>query len=386
MAVKRSSSAPQRRTPPWSFFIGMITIGIIAPIPIALGLWAVRQLLLPPQAEACQSVWTNDPPALRLQCADTIASEAQASNLQRAIHLADSIPSDDPLRQQADRRIEEWSTQLLQVAEAAFQSGDLEGAIQIIESIPSQATAYASVKERTRQWKTIWDKAQAIYHDVEGEIDAQRWNAALDKARRLLTIGNEYWATARYEELMQQVQFPTKGQSKAKAGKPENGGVKLTPVSDVMADYRKERAKKDQAYLQKAQSLASSGRVEDLQSAISEAEMVFSDGPQYKEAQRLIQSWRRQVDVAEDREYLERATKLAQQGDVYSLQSAIDQAGWISRDRPLYQEADAQIETWKRQMMQLQNRPKPTSQIQLSPPDTTPLDAHGDEDYSRDRP
>ncbi|MDX2098147.1 MAG: hypothetical protein SFW36_10260 [Leptolyngbyaceae cyanobacterium bins.59] len=319
--------------------------------------WAVMQLLYPPQGKGCSAVSIEDLPATRLHCGDVLAADGQEDKLERAIALVDTILPDDPLRRQANTRIQEWSLQLLTIAEDRFQEGNLEGAIDLAESVPIDASVRKTANDRIQRWKTTWEKAESIYQEVETDIAQDQGYAVLHKARRLLTLGNTYWATTRYQELVQQIQTPPQKGEKRKPNDPRNAFTAAT-ASALMTDYQRERSSKDRDYLQRAQSLASSGKVEDLESAIAEAEMVFYDGPQYEQAQQLIKTWRQQVDTKEDRAYLERATELASKGDAYSLQAAIDQASWITRDRPLYSEAEVQVEQWKRQMMEMQSQPR----------------------------
>jgi hypothetical protein len=131
-------------------------------------------------------------------------------------------------------------------------------------------------------------------------------------------------------------------------------------MSDYLTQRTREREQEALARLSRARELASAGDVAGLQAAISEARQVLFGTPRYDEAQAAIATWRERIDAIEDRPYLERARTLASQGNSASLEAAIREARRIGWGRPLYPEAQQQIELWQEQVYQLRTY-RPTS-------------------------
>jgi hypothetical protein len=146
--------------------------------------------------------------------------------------------------------------------------------------------------------------------------------------------------------------------SRQTARKP---GDKTTQTEDLMARWKKEAAAEDQTRLKQARSLATPGKIDDIRAAISEASLILTDSPSYAEAQGLIKNWERQVAIAEDQVYLDRAQDLAQVGDASSLRSAINEVDWIASDRPLYSEAQKLIQQWSDRLVELRTPPSPAN-------------------------
>ncbi len=87
-----------------------------------------------------------------LQDARQLANSGFPDSLAKAIRVADQVPAASTLRSDADNAINEWSVQLLQVAQsqAAY---DIPGAIAIAQKIPSRAGIYAEAQQNIQIWK-----------------------------------------------------------------------------------------------------------------------------------------------------------------------------------------------------------------------------------------
>lgn len=90
-----------------------------------------------------------------LQQARGLSTSASNSpdSLSAAIRTADRVPAQAPQRTQADEAIEQWSTQLLQIA--LERSGyDLVGAIEVAEQVPPGTLAYEDAQAYIRNWRS----------------------------------------------------------------------------------------------------------------------------------------------------------------------------------------------------------------------------------------
>lgn len=104
----------------------------------------------------------------------------------------------------------------------------------------------------------------------------------------------------------------------------------------------------DQPYLDYAIELAKAGTIEDLQAAIAEASQIQQGRALRGDAQTRIAAWRRDIEQIEDQPYLDRAWILADEG---KLSEAIEAAQAILPGRALYGEAQSAISDWQAQIV-----------------------------------
>lgn len=315
-----------------------------------------------PGAGGCQGIRRSDSAdaGLRFYCAQLAAAEGDVTGLMEAIETITAIPSESPLRPEATRLIRIWSQEVLNRAEDTFQQGSLEEAISIVRRLPAGARSEMAVNKRIDRWQEIWATGEDLQQQIEGELDLRQWQQAFLTARSLLTLDNQYWAKTRYEELVSQIREAKEEQDSQNPRRDRSRMVanRRTPnTKDLVAQWQKEQEAEALAQLRKARQLASRGNVAGLQDALNAAEEVLYGTPQYDEAQSLVKQWRRDLEVLEDRPYLDRAQQLAGKGDSFSLQAAISEASQVGYGRALYDEAQSRIEQWSDQVRQLRSSP-----------------------------
>lgn len=113
----------------------------------------------------------------------------------------------------------------------------------------------------------------------------------------------------------------------------------------------------DVKHLTQARQLAEGGGVDRLNAAIAEASRIPSTNPRYREAQKTITDWRREIQIIEDRPILERAKQLAFGDNISAWQRAIAEANLIASTSPLYEEAQGHVSTWKANIERIEDRP-----------------------------
>lgn len=426
-----------------------------------VGFVATAWLLKLPSAPNCpKASWSFTSASMRLYCAQLEADDDTPRGLLNAIELVESIPTDHPLRPSVDRYLQEWSEQLLELAEEQFQKGKLREAIDIANLIPKQPTIAKKITEKISRWQTIWKDAETIYSNAEKEMRKGNWQEAFRWGVRLTYVENHYWTSAKYDQLVDAIQqaqeeknrlqnvrdnlkkesidsliqvlteaksitpksyayeeaqdlmiqaqdkleekmygLITRGQwsllestlrkipSNAglseeisdwevmiNAGKQTSSG-KIEDYQTAMEEVETLDSKRplfDDAqkllsywqqeidalvYLGEARTLAESGTLDDLQSAISRADLVPEDNPRYQEAQNLIQRWRNQTSILEDQPLLAEAKSLAQSGDIGDLQRSIDILDNITPNSPLYSESQRLKRQWRQTIKRSQDQP-----------------------------
>ena len=320
----------------WATLGGLISGG--------LGFISVALLLRLPSLPNCPSIfWPMASASVRLYCAQVAANKHTVDDLLRAIALVQALPSDHPLHPEIDRYLEEWSVDLLNLGEESFQAGKLQEAIAIARKIPRNIAAYQLVGKQIDSWQSTWSTAEGIYKDTEAEIRQQHWHQAFMIAVQLLNVNNNYWSTTKYEEL--------------------NNSIEIARI--------------DATSLEKAQSLAKAGGVDNLLAAIKLADSISKTSYIYPDAQEVLPEYgRKLLDLAQaklDQRDAQGAIEIANQipastslqseaqdfiimasalrsawlGTLPGLEEAIAQAQNISADGSLYNKAQELISSWQ---------------------------------------
>ena len=394
----------------WKFW-GMLIILLSS----GLGFMSMALLLKLPAVPNCPKLFLPTASAsMRLYCGQVAANKQTVENLLEAISLVKNLPKDHPLRPEIDRNIEQWSLDLLKIGEKEFQAGKLNEAVKIAKKIPSGVAAYKLVEDRIDHWQTIWSKAEGYYQKAEQALRNSDWNQAFKEAVRLTYIGNDYWATTKYEELVQKIQRARKeseqldkafrlskssdvdqlleaikeaekipassyaykeaqdliaecGEKLLKMAKQwlDDGNWEgVLDISNKLPDSVKmPEVKSDLIDLANAMSRAASGTVADLEDAIATAERLGTDRPMYDKGQKLISRWKLEID---DVTRLERANSYANSGLANDLRMAIAEAQQIPPGNPRYQEARNKIGGWRTKIETIEDRPYLDQAIQFA--------------------
>ena len=341
--LKEAASSTEWKLPRWTKSWVLWT-GLLAFVPGTIAFMSMAILLKLPAAPNCPSIfWPLASASVRLHCAQVAASKNNVEDLLQAINLVKQLPSNHPLRAEVDRYLEEWSRDVLRLADTSFQEGKLDEAIATANRIPSDMPASKIVKDKIEQWRSIWSKGEEIYKQAEEGMRNARWQQAFMDASRLLRVNNKFWQTIKYQQL-----------------------------NNLIAKSREDGEK-----LAKAEDLAKNGNIDNLKKAIKLAESVTADSYMYQKAQEAIPLFGRQMlDIAQkrlDSQDADEAISIAQQiptnanlqtetedfiaiaeaqrnawiGTTSGLEAAIAQAQQISPERAVYQKAQGLIARWQ---------------------------------------
>ncbi|MBD2090295.1 chromosome segregation ATPase [Microcoleus sp. FACHB-1515] len=384
---------------------------------LGIGGLSIALLLKLPALPNCPSIfWPTASARLRFYCADLAANKQTVDDLLEAIKLINSLPADHPLRPEINRQIETWATDILNLAEAAFNNGKLDEAIATARRIPANTSAHSLVEDRIKKWQDIWQKADSLYQGAQNALKAQDLQKAFTLAVQLLDVENEYWRTTKYRELNGLIAMYREDGNKLGRARSliDRGGkenlleaVKLieeiksnsplyAEADKVMAELGQkmldfasaaldrqdwegaldvlrqipERAKlqaqvQDFRDLAEAQRQAWGGTVADLEAAIVQAQRLAPDRPLYDRAQSLIGRWRLEIEAVG---YLERARQLAEPGGLGDLTSAISEASMVRQGNPRRAEARRLIADWSQRVEDMQDRPRLDQAEQLAIP------------------
>ena len=459
--VNQSATAiqPARKRPLWQ--VWQLWGILLVLCSGAVGYGATSMLLKLPKTQSCSKVfWPIASASVRLYCAQTAAEDKELDGLLDAIDLVAVLPDNHPLRPEIDRNIDRWATSILELGEAQFQAGKLETAIATARRIPDNLSAKELVEEKIAGWETVWSKGEENYEKVEEKLREADWNGAFTWAVRLTDSSNEYWATTKYEESINNINVAqeenasiTKAQTQISSGKiddlilaidkaddikeksyayeqaqeviAEAKGKLIANVEDLIEEqewrellrvtnriprslklqdrnqdwkilanagssakldtvfgiedaveeiqkiekgseyYRLSRKLKDRweleiedvGHLSKARDLARVGTIANLNQAIEEAELIAVGNPRYEDARREIDKWRGEVQTIQDRPVLNRARELSYGNNPSAWRRAIAEANLISRNSPLYGEAQGYVKSWTNNIQRVEDRP-----------------------------
>lgn len=346
----------------------------------------------------CASVyWPFAPASLRIYCAQERARHQTLEDLLAAIALVDALGQNHPLRSAINPLINQWSTQALDLTEAAFHAGKLERAIQFAQKIPAQTTVHHLVQKRIARWRKIWAQGKAIYQKAEAELQEGEWRRAFAIMVRLLDVDNRYWSRTQYEAMNRRIfqaqadeRILAKARRFARAGDKDN----LVKALDLLAQLGPESAfakaarktvnqialrfvdlaeaallqqdvfvaldvlqlipqeakiwQDAQALLDVAYATSSEiNTVVGLETAINKIRAIDPKNAFYKRAQALGNHWQRAINHAQ---LLEEAQAQAAGGGSQNLTLAIAQARQIPTTSPYGQEAQQEIDGWRHQL------------------------------------
>ncbi|GAB4239976.1 MAG: hypothetical protein Kow0049_27640 [Stanieria sp.] len=437
----------------WGIVLVLISGGI--------GFTATSLLLKLPKTQTCSKVfWPVASASVRLYCAQVAAEQQTVDNLLQAIALVRVLPASHPLRPEIDRNVEKWTTQILEIAEEKFQQGELKEAEQIAQKIPRQFKAYQLAEDKISQWHAIWQTAEQNYAEVEKQLRDSNWNQAFTWAVKLTDIKNQYWATTKYQEAINKINVAQEERSTLdraydqfrrggldnilaaleKVEAIETSSYAYQDAQELRADAKNQLLKYiDQSidqekwreilqvtsripkslqlekqiedwnllagagssasldtvfgleegileleklppnsplyqrgqklisrwkleieavkHLEEARNLALGGQIKDYNAAIAEASLVASTNPRYQQAQQEINNWRREIKIIEDQPILDRATQLAVASNISAWKQAIAEASLISSNSPLYSEARRNINNWQANIEREEDQP-----------------------------
>lgn len=401
VSVSRSTWKLPKWTKSWVLWTLLLAL-----VPGAIAFMATGMLLKLPSAPNCPAIfWPLASASVRLHCAQLAASKQTVKDLLQAIVLVKGLPKDHPLHGEIDRLIEEWSRDILQLADQSFQAGRLDEAIEIARQVPKEESAYQLAQEQISKWQSTWSKAEDIYKEAEGELREQNWHQAFMLAARLLRVKNQYWTTTKYDQLNRLIvsaredgEKLTKAKNLAESRAVNNLLKAIELAESVPQDsyvYRKaqevipefgrkmlelaqaklDRRNPDEAIaiaqqiplstklqpetqgfitLAEAQKNAWLGTVSGLEAAIAQAQEIDAAKPVYEKAQKLISTWQLEIqDVA----HLEKARSLASQGSINDYTAAITEAQQVPNGNPRAQEARQEIGGWVAQIQTIEDRP-----------------------------
>lgn len=333
---------------PW-YYWGPWAVLVAVGIGGVSGAWLLRQSNSPGN---CNYVfWPFASAAFRLYCAQEAADTKTLEGIIEAINLVDVLPADHPLAPEINRRLQAWSSQALDLAEASFQAGDYDRAVKFAREISPHAAVYAQVQSRLNRWETIWEQGQRIYNQAETALRNLDWREAFYISLKLIDVDCRYWSDVQARALGEriiQVQREDRKLGEARRLMARGGRENLIAALEII-----EQVKPNGDIYPGAMKLIT--QISEDLVALGEDALRQGD---YQEAQAAAQAIPANIPTAwgqaQELIRLATATELAQMAMGENIPTAIQQARGLSRTSPLYDLAQTLIKEWQGDLQVLQ--------------------------------
>ena len=228
-------------------------------------------------------------------------------------------------------------------------------AIEIARKIDTKSFAH------TEAQSIISTAANQMFKLAKARLDSKDWKGTLE-------IANQTPATAELKTDLQDLISLAQAQSHAVSGSIAELETAISLVQSIQTDssmYSRSQQSlagwqleiQDLATLQRAQIIAATGDVKDLQIAMTEAQRIPTSNPRGKEAAQVVTEWRKRIETIQDTPYLRAADILATGGTIAGVQSAIAQLSQIRSGRALYPQAQQKIQQWTADIQRAEDSP-----------------------------
>jgi hypothetical protein len=303
--------------------------------------------------------------------AQRTAAEGGLAALGRAITQSQEMTEGTYAWEEARTLFSQWSRSLLEDSIQKWQAGDTTGAVNTL-GLANVKTSAPELQDLVR----FGEAYRLANQSFPGSTPAADWFPSLHQLRQLreAVVGmGQVPADSPFHEPAQAIRADLQAQWEdslqlyyasltAKLGQHTSYHLAIDQAQQITPDrprrlqaqtliaYWRDQIEQieDQPYLDRAVSIARSGRKEDLQRAITEASLIQQGRALRLTAQGHIATWRRQIETVEDRPLLDRARLLADEG---RLSEAISTARGIASGRALSSEAQTAIAEWQAQMI-----------------------------------
>ena len=246
---------------------------------------------------------------------------------------------------------------MLRFARAKIEQGDLKGALDIVAKIPKTSPSYPDVEEAVAAWEKNWQEGQKLYDTALTALKSEDLKKAWDYAQALFKLENIFWSQKRYNELIQQISLERNGWQRlqeardlAQDGTPQKFAEAIVLARKIDSQlFARAKAEKEIEGWSRTLLAMATKRLEakDLPGTIEAASVVPQNTPLFAEAQDLMQLGRAQA-VTWNQSI---STPLPQH--IFSLLEGQGAASQIAPGRPLYKQAQVQIENLQVQFQDL---------------------------------
>ncbi len=324
----------------WQLWLGILSL---MGITVASGVLFLTQL--PPPIN-CQRISPLSADGDRLYCAQASANSGKLDRVVAAVKLVQNWSPDNPLYREAQRKLNEWSGVILQIAQQKIHQGKQSEAVTIASQIPASSPLYSEAQAEIATWKQEWKKGEEIVSKFNDALKVQKWQQASQLIAALSKSKREYWSMTRVNALLKQLftekeawQQLQEARDLAKSNTLEEIRkaialtIQINPNTFVKAQALEEQSRWSRTLLEIGAKSFYSGNFAGVMSML---ESIPVNSPQYLEAQDWIR--------------LAHAAKTAKENNILALVDALAAARQIPPKSPIRRLASKQAVTWQSQL------------------------------------
>jgi hypothetical protein len=263
-----------------------------------------------------------------------------------AIKLVEHWTAEHALYPEAQRRLKEWSSAILGLANQKIKQGNYLDAIKIAQRISLTSPLYPEAQAAIATWQEQWQKVQETTRQFKNALLKQNWQQASVIVGALSESEQPYWSAPRIQALMQQMaaeklawQQLEDARDLAKMNRlPQLEEAiqmvsKINPNSYIKATAQQEQTRWSRTLVQMA---AINYKNQDFLGVLKVLQRIPTNTSLYQEAQDWIR--------------LARASQTARNKNILTLLDAIAYVSQIQPDSPIKALASSQATLWESQL------------------------------------
>ncbi|MDJ0650699.1 MAG: chromosome segregation ATPase [Xenococcaceae cyanobacterium MO_188.B19] len=292
----------------------------------------------------------------------TIGEEQfQAGDLESAITIAQQIPENLKAHNLVAAKIQKWediwqeSSDNYAQVEARLRASKWNEAFSwAVRLADSKNHYWATTKyQETIDKINVAQEESAVLDEAVVRLNDGKIDGLLEAVNRARKISQDSYAYQEAQNIVEQATGKLLTKIETLVDQQE-WSLALQTINRIPAGLGLQEKLADWNTLAGAGVSASLGTVLSVEDAIAEAEEIEPSSPLYGKAQYLISRWKLEI---EDIKHLARARELARDRNISAYNSAIIEARLIPTSNPRYREAQREITRWQKEIYTIEDRP-----------------------------
>jgi len=282
----------------------------------------------------------------RLYCAQLAAQSGKLESLVAAVTLVQDWPSNHPLYSEAQRLLEKWSEDILEMAQQKVNQGKYSEAATIASKVPVSSPLYPEAQADIATWQQEWRRGEEMISQFKDALKVQNWSRASGLIAALSKSNREYWSVSRVDSLVRQLEAEKQAWQQLKDALDLAKSNKLAQLEEAIAlaakinpnSYIKAQAQVEQSRWSRTllKLAAMYFENQDFAGVVNVLKGIPVNTTQYSEAQDWIR--------------LARASQTAGKDNVLALLDALATVHQIAPKSPLDNLATTKATLWQSQL------------------------------------
>lgn len=159
----------------------------------AAAVGAFLWLLSVPTAPDCQRLSSLSPDIDRLYCSQAAAASGNVEDLLAGLDLMAGWQETHPLHAEAQKWMEDWSSDILSIAHQAVREGDRDRGRQLSRRIPADSPSYDAAVAAMAEWDAVWLWGEGLIAQANAALQESNWGNVSAVTQALRESEYRYW-------------------------------------------------------------------------------------------------------------------------------------------------------------------------------------------------